>query len=61
MNKLHSNFMTHINNEEDIQYLRRTHFDVNIRLFKTSPGYKYIIDKISIIALARYIMYKLIL
>lgn len=39
----HSDFITHIDNEEDEVYLRSTHFPVNMRLFKTSEDYKKII------------------
>lgn len=41
--KKHHNYITHINNEEDIVYLRTVHFPVNMRLFKTSEQYKAII------------------
>jgi peptide deformylase len=39
----HSDFITHINNKEDIIYLKNKHFPVNMRLFKTSKEYKDII------------------
>jgi peptide deformylase len=39
----HSDYITHINNDEDIVYLRSLHFPVNMRLFSTSPEYKEII------------------
>lgn len=41
--KKHSDYITHINNSEDIQYLKQKHFDVNMRLFNSSPEYKAII------------------
>ena len=44
MNKLkHSDYITHINNEEDFVYLKTKHFPVNMRLFKTSEFYNQII------------------
>ena len=44
MNNLkHSDYITHINNEEDNIYLKSKHFPVNMRLFKTSEQYKNII------------------
>jgi len=44
MNNLkHSDYITHINNEEDNVYLKSKHFPVNMRLFKTSEQYKNII------------------
>ena len=44
MNNLkHSDYITHIDNEEDKVYLKSKHFPVNIRLFKTSEQYKNII------------------
>lgn len=39
----HSDYITHIKNEEDFVYLKREHFPVNMRLFKTSKEYKNII------------------
>lgn len=42
-NLKHSDYVTHINNEEDIVYLKTKHFPVNMRLFKTSLEYKNII------------------
>lgn len=39
----HSDYITHIDNEEDRVYLKSKHFPVNMRLFKTSPEYKTII------------------
>lgn len=42
MNK-HSNYITHIKNDEDLVYLKTKHFPVNMRLFKTSKEYKDII------------------
>jgi len=39
----HEDYITHIKNEEDEVYLRKEHFPVNMRLFKTSPEYKAII------------------
>lgn len=41
--KKHSDYITHINNEEDLVYLKTNHFPVNMRLFKTSQEYKNII------------------
>lgn len=41
--KKHEDYVTHINNEEDLVYLKTKHFPVNMRLFKTSPEYKNII------------------
>lgn len=44
MNNLkHLDYITHINNEEDLVYLKTKHFPVNMRLFKTSIYYKNII------------------
>ena len=44
MNRLkHSDYITHINNEEDNIYLKSKHFPVNMRLFKTSEPYKNIV------------------
>lgn len=40
----HSDYVTHIDNKEDKVYLREKHFPVNMRLFKTSPHYKAIIE-----------------
>lgn len=39
----HEDYITHINNDEDIVYLKTKHFPVNMRLFHTSPEYKAII------------------
>lgn len=39
----HSDYITHINNEEDLVYLKSKHFPVNMRLFRTSQQYKDII------------------
>lgn len=39
----HSDYITHINNLEDIPYLKGKHFPVNMRLFRTSVEYKTII------------------
>lgn len=41
--KKHEDYVTHINNSEDIIYLKTKHFPVNMRLFKTSFEYKNII------------------
>ena len=41
--KKHEDYVTHINNKEDVVYLKTKHFPVNMRLFKTSPEYKNII------------------
>jgi len=41
----HEDYITHIKNEEDEVYLRHTHFPVNMRLFKTSLGYRTIIQQ----------------
>ena len=41
--KKHEDYVTHINNSEDLVYLKTKHFPVNMRLFKTSPEYKSII------------------
>jgi peptide deformylase len=41
--KQHSDYITHINNDEDLVYLKSKHFPVNMRLFATSPEYKAII------------------
>lgn len=42
----HSDYVAHISNEEDIDVLTRPLFDVNMRLFKTSPDYKAIIANV---------------
>ena len=42
-NLKHSDYVTHINNEEDVVYLKTKHFPVNMRLFKTSEQYKNIV------------------
>jgi peptide deformylase len=39
----HSDYITHLKNEEDVVYLKSKHFPVNMRLFETSPEYKAII------------------
>lgn len=39
----HEDYITHINNNEDCIYLRKVHFPVNMRLFKTSKEYKNLI------------------
>jgi peptide deformylase len=39
----HSDYITHISNDEDNVYLKTKHFPVNMRLFKTSTQYKSII------------------
>lgn len=39
----HEDYITHINNDEDIVYLKTPHFPVNMRLFHSSPEYKAII------------------
>lgn len=39
----HSDYITHIDNEEDEVYLKTRHFPVNMRLFETSKQYKDII------------------
>ena len=41
--KKHEDYVTHIDNSEDIIYLKTKHFPVNMRLFKTSLEYKNII------------------
>lgn len=41
--KKHEDYVTHINNEEDVVYLRTKAFPVNMRLFKTSKEYKAIV------------------
>ena len=33
-NLKHSDYITHINNEEDVVYLKTKHFPVNMRLLK---------------------------
>ena len=43
MRKKCTDYITHINNQEDKIYLKSRHFPVNMRLFKTSPEYKEII------------------
>lgn len=37
------NFITHVSNQEDIPFLNTKLFDVNMRLFKSSPWYRQII------------------
>lgn len=39
----HLDCITHIDNNEDLVYLRTTHFPVNMRLFRTSPRYRDLI------------------
>jgi len=39
----HSDVTTHWKNEEDVDILTRKNFDVNMRLFKTSPRYRLVI------------------
>lgn len=39
----HSDVCTHLNNEEDVDILTRKLFDVNMRLFTTSPTYNDIV------------------
>lgn len=39
----HSDYITHIDNDEDKVYLKTKHFPVNMRLFNTSKQYKEII------------------
>lgn len=39
----HSDYVTHINNKEDLVYLKSAHFPVNMRLFKTSEEYRKLI------------------
>jgi peptide deformylase len=36
-------YLTHIDNSEDVQYLKGKAFPVNMRLFRTSPEYKAIV------------------
>lgn len=59
----HSDYITHIKNEEDNIYLKSKHFPVNMRLFKTSQQYKDIIlqqcQYISDLCLAKADGYKL--
>lgn len=42
----HLDYCTHILNPEDVAILKTQSFDVNLRLLKTSPGYKAIIQQI---------------
>jgi peptide deformylase len=57
-----SDVLTHIDNEEDIPYLRTQLFQVNIRLFHTSSYYRTLIqnavDVLRTYALAQYKDYK---
>jgi peptide deformylase len=39
----HSDYITHIKNEEDIPFLKSKLFDVNMRLFETSARYRFLI------------------
>ncbi len=39
-----SDYLTHIDNPEDLPFLRTKLFDVNIRLFKSNPRYRDIIE-----------------
>jgi len=41
--KQHSDYITHIKNDEDLVYLKKQHCPVNMRLFTTSTEYKAII------------------
>ena len=41
----HSSHITHIDNKEDIPYLRNKLFDVNIRLFNSSTEYRGLINR----------------
>lgn len=41
----HSDYVTHIDNKEDVQFLRKVLFPVNIRLLQTSDEYKHIIQE----------------
>lgn len=43
MNKTHSDYITHITNNEDIVYLKNKHFPINMRLFHSSLEYKELI------------------
>lgn len=38
-----TDYLTHIENAEDLLYLRRPLFDVNMRLFKSSPEYNALV------------------
>lgn len=42
---LHSDYCTHIKNEEDKDILTRKLFDVNMRLYKTSEPYRNIVQQ----------------
>lgn len=48
----HKDYCTHIDNPEDWKYLKTTLFDVNMRLFRSSPGYRTTVQKA-----CRYIQY----
>lgn len=48
----HTDFCTLLSNPEDVDILTRKGFDVNLRLMKTSPAYKAIIEEI-----AKYILW----
>lgn len=39
----HSDHITHIDNAEDVPYLRTPLFNVNMRLFKTSAFYRFVV------------------
>lgn len=39
-----NNFLTYIKNQEDVPYLRNRLLDVNMRLFKSSPNYRRIVQ-----------------
>lgn len=45
MNRNVNNFLTWINNTEDIPHLRTRLLDVNMRLFHSSPQYKKIVEQ----------------
>ena len=40
----HSDYCTHIKNEEDRDILTRPNFDVNMRLFYSNPQYRHIVS-----------------
>lgn len=58
----HSDYITHIKNEEDKVYLRSKLLPVNIRLFNTSPEYKAIIlqqcEYLKMLVLTKMLGYK---
>lgn len=58
-----SDYLTHIDNPEDVPYLRAPLFDVNMRLFGSSPFYRDAVlacaDVIARTALTKYRGYKL--